>query len=238
MEYVKTGTLTCHATTLANIDKQIGFVPNYVKVWNPKTNIELEWAYGMLNGSAKKNGDFVATTLRTSPKLVIGSTPANLANVAFTYEIGGMEYAKAAVAAGTALTSGAPGTVPQNKYGLFGLEIGTDGTIANLDAADNATGYATEALAIAALTATTAAHVLMGYVTVIRTGGTFIGATTSLADATTTAKYYSMNGSTAAFPQTLGITPLDNSTTGQGFRVGLDTDLQGLGDTLYYWCWR
>lgn len=233
MEYVKTGTLTCHASSLANIDKQIGFVPAYVKVWNPANGVSLEWQYGMTAGTAMKFGGYTSGAL-TSAGLKIGTTPANVASNAFGFRVLGVDYSVAAVAAGTAPTAT---TIPQNKWGLFGWEVGINGTIDKVDAAGNAAGYASEALAIAAAPAASAGHIRLGYVTVMRTNAAgFVGATTSFADAETTATYYSYP--TMMQQATLGITPIDDSTTGQGFRVGIDTDLQVLGATLYYRAWR
>jgi hypothetical protein len=130
--------------------------------------------------------------LLSKPGLVIGTTPANVANVAFTYTVGGVQYSKGAVAAGVA-----PGNdiVPANKYGAVALDINASGTVTVAEAAANATGYATAALALAAIPAVAANLVRMGTVTVIRTAGDFTFGTTSLADATTTAVY--TDGTTA-----------------------------------------
>lgn len=129
-------------------------------------------------------GDF----LLTGPALAIGSTPANVSNVAFNYVINGALYYKAAVAAGTA-----PGNdvIPQAKYGAVAFDIGTDGTIDAVEAPANSTGYDSAALAAAALPAVAADHVRMGYVTVSKSDGTFTFGSTSLADGSTTEVYTS-----------------------------------------------
>ncbi len=109
------------------------------------------------------------TGLISAPGLVIGSTDDQVANVAFTYHILGVAYAKAAVAAGTA-----PGaqTVPADTWALYLLSISTAGAITLTPAAANATtGYATEALAIAAMPATPAGEAVMGYVTTLTASG-------------------------------------------------------------------
>jgi len=120
------------------------------------------------------------------PTLAIGSTPTAVSNVAFTYQINGQTYNKAAVAAGTA-----PGNdvVPQSLYGAVAFDIGINGTVDAIEAADNATGYASAALAIADIAAVAADHVRMGTVSVIKSDGTFTFGTTQLDDANTTEVY-------------------------------------------------
>lgn len=139
---------------------------------------------------AKLKGDFVESL----PVLAIGSTPENVANVAFDYIIGGVRYSKAAVAAGTA-----PGddVVPVDLYGAVALDIDAAGTITVAEAADNVTGYATAALALAGIPAVAASKARMGTVSVIRaTAGAFTFGTTSLADGDTTVVY--TDGQTSA----------------------------------------
>lgn len=121
------------------------------------------------------------------PGLAIGTTPANVSSVAFTYTIAGIQYSKAAVAAGTA-----PGNdiVPVDTYGAVALDIDAAGTITIAEAADNATGYASAALAVAGIPALAATKARMGTVSVIReTAGAFTFGTTSLADGDTTVVY-------------------------------------------------
>jgi hypothetical protein len=102
--------------------------------------------------------------------------------------IGGFHYApggnavaisKAAVADGTAI--GAQ-IVTIDQWALYRLTIVAAGTITVTPAAGNAAGYATEALAIAAIPAMPASSSDMGYITVkTKTGTTFIAGTDSLA---------------------------------------------------------
>jgi hypothetical protein len=115
----------------------------------------------------------------SDPALAIGSTDENVASAAFTFQIAGVQYSKAAVAAGTAL---AAGTIPADKWGLYKFVIGVNGTIDCLAAAANfTTGYDTEAEAIAAIPATTAAHAPLGYITVLTAvGDPFVGGTDAL----------------------------------------------------------
>lgn len=129
-------------------------------------------------------GDFMVS----SAGLAVGSDAKNVSSTAFEYCINGTMYAKAAVTAGTA-----PGNdvVPQNKYGACAFDIGTDGTVDAIEAADNATGYATAALAVADIPAIAADHVRLGYVTVIKTDGAFTFGTTELSAANVTEVYTS-----------------------------------------------
>lgn len=123
----------------------------------------------------------------TSPGAVIGSTVQRVKNVAFDFQISSVAYTKAEVAAGSTLTAT---VVPQNKWGLFGFEIGVDGSIHSKDASGNATGYASEALALAAIPTPSASHILFMYITVMKSDGNFTGNTTALNAANVTCNYY------------------------------------------------
>lgn len=129
-------------------------------------------------------GDYIIST----PTLAIGTTPTAVSNIAFQYVINGTVYSKAAVAAGTA-----PGNdvIPLGTYGAVALDIGADGTIDVIEAGDNATGYASAALAIAGIAAVAADHVRMGTVTVIKSDGDFTFGTTELSAANVTEVYTS-----------------------------------------------
>lgn len=95
--------------------------------------------------------------------LSMGSTDENVASTAFTFTVNGVQYQRTAIAAGTAISGS---NIPANLWGLYRFVIGSNGTVDPIAAAGNATGYATEALAIAALPAVTADHADMGYVTI------------------------------------------------------------------------
>lgn len=124
--------------------------------------------------------------LITAPGLAIGSTTTAVANAAFTFRVNGVTYAKAAVAAGTA-----PGNdvIPQSTYGAVALDTDSAGTISATEAADNATGYASAALAIAGIPAVAADKVRMGTVTATKSDGAFTFGTTALNAASTTVAY-------------------------------------------------
>lgn len=122
----------------------------------------------------------------SKPGLAIGGTTTDVSSVAFDYLINGVQYSKAAVAAGTA-----PGNdvVPQSKYGAVAFDIGANGTIDAVEAPNNAVGYDTAALAVAALPAVASDHSRMGYVTATKSDGAFTFGTTALNAANTTVAY-------------------------------------------------
>lgn len=131
---------------------------------------------------AKLKGDYNFAL----PGLVIGSTATAVANVAFDFIILGIRYTKAAVAAGVA-----PGNdvIPQATYGAVALDIVAAGTVTIAEAAANATGYASAALAIAGIPAVAAGKARMGTVTVIKSDGAFTFGTTDLDAANVTTVY-------------------------------------------------
>lgn len=131
---------------------------------------------------AKLKGNYLVSL----PGLAIGSTAQNVSNVAFNFQVSGIQYPKAAIAAGTAL---AGDTIPQNLFGAFRLEIGADGTVDIVKAADNVTGYASAALALTGLPDLSDAHVEMGTVSVVNTSAAFIPGTTALDAVGVTAVY-------------------------------------------------
>ena len=124
----------------------------------------------------------------TTPTLAIGSTTSKVSTVAFSFVINGVAYSKAAVTAGTT-----PGNdvIPQAKYGAVALDIGANGTIDVIEAADNATGYTSAALAIAGVAAAASDHVRLGYVTATKSDGAFTFGTTALNVANSTVTYTS-----------------------------------------------
>lgn len=113
--------------------------------------------------------------LITTAGITLGSNKDDVANLAFSYQIAGAAYNKAAITTGTA-----PGTtaIPQAKYGAVAFDIGADGTVDAVGAPANAAGYATAALAAAALPDPASAHARMGYLTVTKSDGAFTLGTT------------------------------------------------------------
>jgi len=131
---------------------------------------------------SKLKGDY----LITKAGLAIGTTKPNVATAALDYIINGVQYSKAAVTAGTALSGD---NIPQSTYGAWALEINAAGTISIVEAAANATGYASAALAIAGLPATSADKARLGWVTATKSDAVFDPGTTNLDDASTTDTY-------------------------------------------------
>jgi len=131
---------------------------------------------------AKLQGNYVIGV----PALAIGSTPTAVSSALFHYFVGGKHYIKAAVAAGTA-----PGNdvVPTGTFGAVAFDIGADGTIDAIEAAANATGYASAVLAVAGIPAAAAGHARIGWVTATKSDGNFTFGTTELAAANTTVAY-------------------------------------------------
>lgn len=131
---------------------------------------------------AKLKGDYAVT----KSSLAIGTTKSAVASGAFNYIIGGVQYFKSPVTAGTA-----PGddVVPQSTFGAVAFDIGTNGTIDAIEAPANATGYASAALAAAALPDPAADHARMGYVTATKSDGDFTFGTTLLDAENTTVAY-------------------------------------------------
>jgi hypothetical protein len=138
-----------------------------------------------------------STGIKTGAALGIGTTNTNVANGAFTFDIAGTGYAKAATAAGTAFNAI---TTVTNKYGAQAFDIGADGTIDPISGTNIATGFDTPAEAAADLPAVAAAHVRMGYVTVMRSNiAGFVWGTTALSDAETTEAYTSSGAYTKPY---------------------------------------
>lgn len=148
---------------------------------------------GLISGLG---GDYLDSTAA----LAIGSTKPNVANGAFEYHVNGVEYSKAAVAAGTALSGS---DIPQALYGAWALDIGADGTIDITPATNNATGYASAVLAAAGLPAVAADHVRMGYVTATKSDAVFDPGTTDLDAANTTVAYTSATPHQGVLPSSV-----------------------------------
>ncbi len=118
--------------------------------------------------------------------LAIGSNKDDVATGLCAFQIAGMSYANAAITTGTG-----PGNdvIPQGTYGAVALDIGINGTEDAIEAADNATGYASAALAVAGLPAVAAGHTRMGWVTATKSDGAFTFGTTEFDAANVTAVF-------------------------------------------------
>lgn len=106
----------------------------------------------------------------------------------------------ASVAAQTGQAFGSLGTIPASTWGLILVQRVAAGTTTFVSAAANyTTGYASEAAAIAAIPAPTAARVPIGFVTVLASASGWVAGTDALAGGTggnpaTTTNYYNFIG--------------------------------------------
>lgn len=104
--------------------------------------------------------------LRKTAALAIDATPEKFQVSAFSYSIDGAEYVKAAA---TAIDFTAAHPVEQGKYGAVLVEISTAGAVSTkISGATQTTiqGYATSALAVAALPSETAGKRAIGYIVI------------------------------------------------------------------------
>jgi hypothetical protein len=133
--------------------------------------------------------------------------------LAATASVISINAVSAVVAALTAQAFGALGTIPTAKWGLIKVQRVLAGTCTFVSAANNyTTGYDSEALAIAAMPATTADRVAIGYLTILAASPGWVAGTDALAGGTggtpaTTTNYYSFAGAvdTAAWTNALQI---------------------------------
>lgn len=125
----------------------------------------------------------------TQTALAIGSATTCVSYSASAYMINGTKYEITASSVGKSITSAEITTIYQNKYGAIGFDVGINGTVDLVQAPANATGYASAALAAAALPASAADHARMGYITIIKTDGAFTPGTTALNAANVTVVY-------------------------------------------------
>ena len=108
------------------------------------------------------------------------------------------------VAAETAKAFGALGTIPTATWGIIVLERIANATTTFVSGADNyGTGYATEALAIAAIPAQSADKVQTGFVTILAASPGWVAGTDALAGGSggtpaTTTNYYGIEGAADA----------------------------------------
>ena len=130
--------------------------------------------------------------------LSIGSNDVRLANTAFTGTWSGTQATFAANATGTSV--GALGQIAANTWGIILVEASNSTTLVFTAAFNAGAGYATEALAIAALPARTVGRRYVGYATVrADAGAVWIANTDAFAGGTTgnqaqTTNYYAGEG--------------------------------------------
>ena len=125
----------------------------------------------------------------TVPGLAIGDgSKLAVSTPAIDYNVDGIRYTLAADTTGVALGTA---SVTVARFGAVALDAPiSGGTVLSTESPANVAGYASAALAAAALPAVAAAHCRLGYVTVsLSTGGPFILGTTALDAANTTVAY-------------------------------------------------
>lgn len=150
--------------------------------------------YGLNNVLAALGGAEVPMTTTT---LAIGSTDTNISVTAQFISINGVN-GSVALDADEAL--GALGTIPASTWGVIKVMRVAAGTISYVSAAANyTTGYASEALAIAAMPATTADRVAVGFFTVLASASGWVAGTDALqggasGNPATTTNYYPFIG--------------------------------------------
>lgn len=139
--------------------------------------LQIQWDTFLSNFAAMMGAmgtDSAWTTMTPST-----GTTNTLATSAATITIAGVPVL---VAATTAQAIGALGTIPASVWGLIAIDAVAAGTITFVSAAANyTTGYTTEALAIAAMPAKTAAKARTGYFTVKASASTWVAGTDGLA---------------------------------------------------------
>lgn len=130
--------------------------------------------------------------------LKIASSDVTVGTAAMVFTILGVPVVKAVADAGTAL--GSLGTIPASTWGLIAIDVIAAGTVTYVSAAANyTTGYATEALAIAANPVRTTAKARVGHITIKASASTFVVGTDALAGGSsgnpaTTTNYYPVAG--------------------------------------------
>lgn len=132
----------------------------------------------------------------TTAALSIGTTVTLAVSASFV-SINGVI---ASIAAETAKVFGALGTIPAATWGLIVVERIANGTTSFVSAAANyTTGYATEALAMAAMPAQSADKAVVGYLTILAASPGWVAGTDALAGGSggtpaATTNYYSVPG--------------------------------------------
>jgi hypothetical protein len=145
--------------------------------------------------TATGNVTVVTPTIGTTVTIAVPASVIQIAGV------------RTLVAALTAQALGALGTIPASTWGLITMERVAAGTATFVSAAANyTTGYASEALAKAALPAISANKVRVGYATILASASTWVAGTDALAGGTggnpaTTTHYFA--GDTSIYDSSL-----------------------------------
>lgn len=162
-----------------------------------KRQVVLEWNQ-FLDAFATYGTNWISDYSLTTAVPTIGTT-VTMATPAQSINIAGVQTN---IAAETAKAFGALGTIPASKWGLIAIDRVAAATTTFVSASANyTTGYATEALAIAANPAKTANKARTGYITILASASGWVTGTDALAGGTggnpaTTTNYYGITGLT------------------------------------------
>lgn len=168
----------------------------------------------LVGGLASFLANLASDSPLTSAIPTIGTT-VTMSSPAQTILIAGVPTALAAI---TNQAFGALGTIPASKWGVIALDRVAAGTLTYVSAAANyTTGYATEALALAALPAKTANKARTGWITILAGVSGWVAGTDALQGGTggnpaTTTHYFANLGMTDAlfWPNVVQIANTEN----------------------------
>jgi len=228
--------------TAAAIAIALGWKPARVEMLIGESGIKGYWDDSM------RNGTFVVedcTELRVGEMLIGRHIPAigtssdcELKNYRCVgYFDGAGATAIEIAAAETGFTGTTHDVTTGGLWGCFKLSVQTGGTKTITPSAS--LGYATEALAIAALPATPSNEVCLGYITIQSTSGAIWDATTdalaggSSGTPAATTNYYEGYGVMSG-----GITPKGISDSYRGFEIGTAAQLNIAGSQIDYIAYR
>jgi len=184
----------------ASLDKYVGNVlslADYPLCDLNKVGYQLPIIYGIVEGAPLIGLDVADQTTLPSTisgggsALTMGSTTSRVAHGAFSYEIAGVMYEKAADSVGIVPGNDA---LVRFMYGAVAFDIGADGVVDAIEATNQvAAQFATAPEAVAALPACASDHVRMGYVTAAAwpVGAGFTFGSTGFADAYTDVAFVS-----------------------------------------------
>ena len=224
----------------------VGFAPSKVELYDKDLGYIGYWEDGMNDGEfivdkAAWDGGaaFDKGIMLRSSNLGIGTTKTAVANIVSTCWVptaAGAGWAidtVGAQAAGTALQARVTATL---KWAIHALIIDDGGTIVTLTVAAD---YDTEALAKAAIPATTTLYARLGYLAIYNgTSGNFTSATDDLDTALVTVNYYDQSDN---FLLSGGITPIkqnDETYNAMGFALGTSLYVNTVGRKLRYAAYR
>ncbi len=227
------------------INIEVGFLPTRIEMQIGESSVAGFWDDSMR--AATFNIQHIGES-RTGNVLIgshlpsIGSTDTQLANdrvVCQYIAAGDVRVEKAATTAGTAFTA-TDHDIDATEWACYQLCVVTGGTVTierSGGAYGSTSGYATEALAVAALPTVTTNSASLGYITIEATSGAIFNATTDALAAgasgtpAETTNYYAGYGVMTAGISQYGSTSGDSY---YGFTIGT-SDLLNVAGSIIYW---